>query len=159
MSEGLTPEQRNQLGYTVTTVLAALGRQIDLFNEKAEKQDSTIRHALPGRDIQEECVKALSSQLSQHVEAYSICQTRIDFFKVAAWLGMMLYKRSSGSFLLYQLVAAMNAQLRKEQRQLSSDICKKIASMLKNDGQNDSIAIGMNGLYMIFRAASEVEGI
>lgn len=157
MSDGLTIEQTLELGKTVTTVLSALHLHLEKFNAHALKAGEDLHYSLPSKEIQERCVKALSSQLSEHVKTYSIHQTRIDFFKVAAWLGIMLYKSDPKSFLLVQLVTALNAQLSKEGRKLPSDVCKKIAFMLKNDGEKDSVAIGMNGLYMIFRSASVVK--
>lgn len=158
MSEGLTPEQRKELGFAVTTVLFALNKQIQNFNANAQSKEVSIRHSLPSGEVQRKCVQDLSAQLNEHVKTYCIRQTRIDFFKVAAWLGMMLYKNDPKSFLLFHLVSALNAQLMKEGRQLPSEVRKKIAAMLLNDGgEKDNVAIGKNGLYMIFRSAFEVE--
>lgn len=158
MSDKLTPEQQKELGFTVTTVFAALNEQIEKFNEECRSKQASATHSLPNLEVQRKCVKKLSAQLNEHVQTYSVCQTRIDFFKIAAWLGMMLYKSDPKSFLLYHLVSALNAQLMKDGKQLPPEVRKKIARMLRNDGgPKDNVAIGKNGLYMIFRSAFEVE--
>lgn len=157
MSGKLTNEQLDRLAFAIITAAKALKKQIEYTNDVMEKRGTAFTAcALPDESVAREAVISLKRKLNRHVKAYGIHQADIDFYKVTAWFGMMLYKNQGKppTFQLLNLVGVLNAELRKDNRSLPLDILKKIATMAKNDEHqhNDDLAIGMNGLYMIFRA-------
>lgn len=157
MPEKFTNEQLDRLSFAIITAAKALEKQIEYTNDVMKKRGVTFTaYALPDDSVAREAVTSLKNKLNRHVNTYGVHQADIDFYKVTAWFGMMLYKNQGKppTFQLLDLVGVLNAELIKDNRSLPLDILSKIATMAKNDEHqhNDDLAIGMNGLYMIFRA-------
>lgn len=163
MTERLTDEQLIRLGLAVSTALKALQQQIAFTNAALQKAGQPATYNLPEKAIIVKAIASLKDKLNRHVTTYGVHQADIDFYKVTAWLGMMLYKFSGTppTFQLLDLVGVLNAELRKDYRDLPLEVLSKIATMAKNDGhsENDDLGVGMNGLYLIFRACYKLSVI
>jgi hypothetical protein len=154
--EQFTEEQMKRLGLAIVTALRALREQIKYTHIAMHKAGKATSCELPEKTIIIRAVVCLKNKLNRHITSYGVHQTDIDFYKVTAWLGMMLYKNSGAppTFELRDLVGVLNAELKKDHRSLPPEVLTKIATMAKNDGhsENDDLGVGMNGLYLIFRA-------
>lgn len=167
----ITPDLRELLCRTVTSFLDLLWRQIDATNLTLVARGERAQ-PMPDHDLTQRCVLAVANHLDWHIRVYGVDQREIDFFKVAAWLGMQMFHASGQTFSPRDLVTVLNTILINDGKSLPDGLCKKIACMLVNDksrdrlkGNNgeelayDDLAIGMNGLYMIFRASSEAQPV
>jgi hypothetical protein len=151
-----------KLSYTICAFFSALKAQIESSNHQVSLSKYTSLVPLcqvPSDDVQRKCIQQVSAHLSRHVDEYKVKQVEIDFFKVSAWLGMMLWHESGMKFNLLNLVSILNSHLKIDNRQLPFEIQKKIARMAANDKDHhkDGFAVGMNGLYLIFRACYKLE--
>jgi len=144
-------EYKEKLLKTVFAFLKSLDHQIDKCNE-ITKMLGIQPLVMPSKEICFREAQWVAQHLSKHVKEYGVVQKEIDFFKVSAWLGMRLWHESGKSFPLLAVVSILNLELRKSGRILDNAQLKKIASMAGNDGCKDELAIGMNGLYMVFRS-------
>lgn len=156
MPEQLTEEQLRRLGLAISTALQALQKQMEYTDVATHRAGKATSHKLPEKTVIVKAVACLKNKLNRHITTYGVHQADIDFYKVTAWLGMLLYKNSGmpPTFELLDLVGVLNAELKKDYRCLPLEVLSKIATMAKNDGhsENDDLGVGMNGLYLIFRA-------
>lgn len=157
----LTEEQiRDKFSKTVKSFIDLLGKQLVKSNGARQKAgEGKFSYTLPDKNIVEQCIKDTYSHLQAHIAEYGVIQQEIDIFKVAAWLGMKIWHSGNKCFPLIDVLSVMNLQLVKTGRTIPDDILLKIAKMTSNDKDTDKdgMAIGMNGLYMIFRSCYKLE--
>lgn len=120
---------------------------------------------MPSTTDQLDCIEAAWDHFVLHINRYSIKQNSVDAYKVAAWMGLKLWHKTQ-KFPPLTLCNAMNFLLHSDKgRLVPKDIVLKISKMLRCDKSQaavspgwveDDFAVGMNGLYMIFRACSKV---
>ena len=168
MSQLYPADFRAQFYETASLFLQCLDQQIELANDLLAAKGIPPKWSMPDIATQAACLEDAWDHLTIHVNSYSVMQVYVDVFKVYAWFGIKLW-RSAKSFNLLTLCSVMNMALKEiDGRELPLEILKKISFMLKNDkvkhpvsnGKKmipaDELAIGMNGLYMIFRACSKL---
>lgn len=114
---------------------------------------------MPDDAVISKCVTELVRHLDRHVTTYKVLQEEVDIFKVSAWLGMMLWHHSGRSFNLLDLLSVLNLQLDQVGRKLPFDFLRKAARMAAYDKckDRDDLAVGMNGIYLTFRACYKLE--
>lgn len=112
----------------------------------------------PARDIEKSCMEMVIRHMDKHIAEYRICQEDVDLYKVTAWLGFF-FAQQEPRFRIEVVVAAMNSLLICDNRKLPGDFLRKVVHMARNDGKKDEFAIGMNGLYLIFRACYKMEAL
>ncbi len=99
----------------------------------------------------------VNQHYKKHREAYKrICYIKNgDIFKIISWTAMFLYQNNRDKRILKAACTYMNAQLKKIGRTIPDKTIIEIVEMLCNDGKDDTIAVGKNGLYIAFKCASE----
>lgn len=156
----LTAEQINLLINCIFLFLNDL-HKIILEGNKKLPFEYTSPNQFPEPKVIISCVDKLLSQLNGHVDEFGLCHESIDSFKIAAWLGVFLIhetRNSSNQVAEQDIVATLAYELEMGNgRRLGRDLRELITDMLKNDKLKDDHAVGMNGLYLIFRSAAKVE--
>lgn len=158
----MTSERSSQLSeklsLSIGTFINTLARQIEASNKRLVELGKPV-YTMPEKEVVEACCIQVASHLSQHVSIYKVEQEDIDIFKVSAWLGMILWHRSGKVFHLLDVMSVLNLQLAKVGRSLPFEFIRKIAYMAMHDKclGHDDFAVGMNGIYLTFRACYKLK--
>ena len=97
----------------------------------------------------------IKGHLQRHTTTYRVYQEKPDPFKIMAWMGLYLHQENR-TFHLRAVVYSLNHLLEQDSRSLPSSMLDKITLMAMNDGRDDDVAIGKNGLYLIFRSCHKL---
>jgi hypothetical protein len=94
---------------------------------------------------------------NEHKKEYEICVSNLDPYKICAWSLDCLIKETKNKRLIVPILLVMLNFLEKEGKTFSPSKLKYIVKMYKNNNNKDELAIGKNGLFMIFWSASNCE--
>ncbi|MDE7174077.1 MAG: hypothetical protein K2N54_01210 [Helicobacter sp.] len=102
-------------------------------------------------------LREVNKHYKKHRDTYkNICYvTSGDAFKIISWTAMFLYQENKNEQILHAACAYMNELLKELERAIPDKTIIEIVAMLCNDGKDDNVAVGKNGLYMAFKCASE----
>ena len=126
-----------------------------VLNEIAEKCEKIL-----GIKIKSHLTKAFIETIKHykdHKEEYSICVSNIDPYKVCAWSLDCLIKETKNKKLIVPILIVMLTFLKQEKRNFDVKKLRYIIKMYMNNHTKDELAIGKNGLFMIFWSASNCE--
>lgn len=156
----LTPDQIEVLVNSIFSFLRDLQMLIVNGNNKLTPGIKP-RNQFPPTKTVIECINQLLKHLNGHVDKFGLCHDDIDYYKIAAWLGMFLIKNTSSDVYGVEendVVMTMAFEMEAgDGRRLDRESLYMVTDMLKNDGIEDEHGIGKNGLYLIFRAAAKSE--
>lgn len=96
---------------------------------------------------------------NDHKKEYSICVSSLDPYKVCAWSLDYLIKYTNNKKLIVPILIVMLNFLQKEGKTFNINKLRYIIRMYLNNNKKDELAIGKNGLFMIFWSASNCEHI
>ncbi|MBD5164588.1 hypothetical protein [Helicobacter sp.] len=113
-------------------------------------------------ETEKRLLEKVVSQYYDHVTAYGVSVNGVCPYKMLAWSGYILcrdfWEKGKQDFAVKFLVSAIVAAdmlLKKEEVELHQEILLKAVKMVKSELEGKThIGLGMNGLYMIFRAIS-----
>ena len=83
-----------------------------------------------------------------------MCVSNLDPYKICAWSLEYLLKQIGNKKIIVPFLLVMLIFLEKEKRTFSVEKLRYIIKMYKNNNKKDNLAIGKNGLFMIFWSAS-----
>ena len=128
-----------------------------ILNEIAEKCKLILN-----LEIKDELIKAFIETIkhyNDHKKEYEICVSNLDPYKVCAWSLDYLIETTNNKKLIVPFLLVMLNFLEKEGKTFSLKKLKYIVKMYSNNNKKDQLAIGKNGLFMVFWSASNCEVI
>jgi len=126
-----------------------------ILNEIAEKCQLIL-----GLNIKDYILRAFIETIkhyNDHKKEYDICVSNLDPYKVCSWSLDYLIKETNNKKLIVPILLVMYNFLEKEGKTFSISKLKYIVKMYNNNNKKDQLAIGKNGLFMIFWSASNCE--